>query len=91
MTSSLTLFQVFAVASDPRLGGRDFDKVLIDHFIEAWKTKYRLDIRSRPKAYIRLAQECEKLKKLMSANSQKIPIDIECLMDDKDVSDHMER
>lgn len=83
--------KVFAVASDPRLGGRDFDKVLIDHFIEAWKTKYRLDIRSRPKAYIRLAQECEKLKKLMSANSQKIPIDIECLMDDKDVSDHMER
>lgn len=83
--------KVLAVASDPRLGGRDFDKVLIDHFIEAWKTKYRLEIRSRPKAYIRLAQECEKLKKLMSANSQKIPIDIECLMDDKDVSDHMER
>lgn len=83
--------KVLAVTSDPRLGGRDFDKVIMEHFIEAWKTKYKIDIRSRPKAYIRLAQECDKLKKLMSANSQKIPIDIECLMDDKDVSDHMER
>ena len=86
----LTL-QVLAVASDPRLGGRDFDKVIMEHFIEAWRTKYKIDIRSRPKAYIRLGMECEKLKKLMSANTQKIPIDIECLMDDKDCSGHMDR
>ena len=82
---------MLAVASDPRLGGRDFDKVIMNHFITEWKTKYKLDVLSRPKAYIRLAQESDKLKKLMSANSQKIPINIECLMDDKDVSGHMDR
>ena len=82
---------MLAVASDPRLGGRDFDKLIIDHFISAWKTKYKINVHSKPKAYIRLAQECEKLKKLMSANKQKIPINIECFMDDKDVSGHMSR
>ena len=35
--------------------------------------------------------ECEKLKKLMSANSTPIPLNIECFMDDKDVRGKMKR
>ncbi|KAL4230085.1 Heat shock 70 kDa protein 4L [Mactra antiquata] len=83
--------KVLAVQSEPSLGGRDFDLVLVKHFIEEWKTKYKIDAYTRPKAYIRLTQECEKLKKLMSANTQQIPIDIECFMDDKDVHGRLDR
>ena len=83
--------QVLAVQSDANFGGRDFDMILVKHFIEEWKTKYKIDVYSKPKALIRLTQECEKLKKLMSANTQPIPLDIECFMDDKDVRGKMDR
>lgn len=78
-------------SSDKNLGGRDFDKVLVQHFIEEFKTKYKVDANTNKKALVRLTQECEKLKKLMSANTTAIPINIECFMDDKDVSGRMDR
>lgn len=83
--------KVLSVASDSTFGGRDLDKLLVDHFSQEWKTKYKIDVYSKPKAYIRLTQECERLKKLMSANTQPIPIGIECFIDDKDVSSKMDR
>lgn len=83
--------KVLATAADPNLGGRNFDELLKDHFVEEFKTKYRLDVSTNAKAGIRLLRECEKLKKLMSANSQEIPLNIECLMDDKDVAGRFKR
>lgn len=82
---------MLATTSDPCLGGRDFDRVLSEHFCDEFMTKYKVDARTNPRAYIRLMAECEKLKKLMSANTTKIPLNIECFMDDKDVSGHMNR
>ena len=58
---------------------------------EHFKKTYKVDAKTKPKAYIRLTQECEKLKKLMSANIQPIPLSIECFMDDKDVKGVMKR
>ncbi len=52
---------------------------------------FQVDAHKNPKAYVRLTTECEKLKKLMSANSTAIPLNIECFMDDKDVSGKMKR
>lgn len=43
------------------------------------------------KGRLRLETECEKLKKLMSANTQAIPVNIECFIDDKDVTGRMDR
>lgn len=40
---------------------------------------------------MRLYQECEKLKKLMSANSSDLPLGIECFMNDIDVSSKLNR
>ena len=40
---------------------------------------------------LRLLAECEKLKKLMSANATVIPLNIECFMDDKDVTGKLQR
>lgn len=83
--------KVLATVADPDLGGRNFDEVLRDHFIVEFKKKYKLDVASNLKAGIRLIRECEKLKKLMSANSQDIPMNIECLMEDTDVTGKMKR
>lgn len=83
--------QVLATAFDPFLGGRNFDEVLVDYFCEEFKGKYKLNVRDNPRALLRLHQECEKLKKLMSANSSNLPLNIECFMNDIDVSSRMNR
>jgi molecular chaperone DnaK (HSP70) len=77
--------------SDPSLGGRDLDLALAEHFREEFKTKYKMDVGSNQRAWLRLHAEVEKLKKQMSANSTQLPFNIECLMDDKDVSSTMKR
>lgn len=83
--------KVLATACDPELGGKDFDELLVQHFCEEFAKKYKIDVRSKPRALVRLYQECEKLKKLMSANSSDLPLNIECFMNDIDVSGKMNR
>lgn len=69
----------------PNIGGKHFDEKLADHFIR--EKKLRLNKRAR----CRLIAECEKVKKQMSANSNELPINIECLQDDKDFSARIDR
>uniref|UniRef100_A0A4W6FJA4 Heat shock protein family A (Hsp70) member 4 like n=1 Tax=Lates calcarifer TaxID=8187 RepID=A0A4W6FJA4_LATCA len=83
--------KVLATAFDLYLGGRNFDEALVDYFCEEFKIKYKLNVRDNPRALLRLHQECEKLKKLMSANSSDLPLNIECFMNDIDVSSRMNR
>uniref|UniRef100_A0A669CXN7 Heat shock protein 4a n=1 Tax=Oreochromis niloticus TaxID=8128 RepID=A0A669CXN7_ORENI len=83
--------KILATAFDSDLGGKDFDDILVNHFCEEFGTKYKLDVRSKPRALVRLYQECEKLKKLMSANSSDLPLNIECFMNDIDVSSKLNR
>ncbi|KAK2873149.1 hypothetical protein QQF64_017105 [Cirrhinus molitorella] len=83
--------KVLGSAFDPELGGKDFDEVLVKYFCEEFAKKYKLDVRSKPRALVRLYQECEKLKKLMSANSSDLPLNIECFMNDIDVSSTLNR
>ncbi|KAF7206183.1 heat shock 70 kDa protein 4 [Nothobranchius furzeri] len=83
--------KVLATAFDSDLGGKDFDDILVNHFCEEFAKKYKLDVRSKPRALVRLYQECEKLKKLMSANSSDLPLNIECFMNDIDVSGKLNR
>lgn len=75
---------------DRHFGGRDFDKAILDHFATEFKEKYKIDIRSNPKAMVRVAAAAEKLKKILSANQQ-APLNIESLMNDVDVSSMMKR
>uniref|UniRef100_A0A8C7DIG2 Heat shock 70 kDa protein 4-like n=1 Tax=Oncorhynchus kisutch TaxID=8019 RepID=A0A8C7DIG2_ONCKI len=83
--------KVLATACDPELGGKDFDEMLVRHFCEEFGKKYKLDVKTKPRALVRLYQECEKLKKLMSANSSDLPLNIECFMNDIDVSGKLNR
>ncbi|KAM9283007.1 heat shock protein 105 kDa isoform 2-T2 [Cariama cristata] len=83
--------KVLGTAFDPFLGGRNFDGKLVDYFCTEIKSKYKLDPKTKVRALLRLYQECEKLKKLMSSNSTDIPLNIECFMNDTDVSGKMNR
>lgn len=82
--------EVLSVASDASLGGRDFDALLATVFADQFKEKYKIDAMSKPRAKLRLLKECEKVKRILSANSE-APLNIECLMNDIDVSGHMKR
>jgi heat shock protein 4 len=73
-----------ATACDRQFGGRNFDKALVDHFAKEFKEKFKIDINENPKARVRVQAACEKLKKILSANSNG-PISIESLMNDVDV------
>ncbi|KAH6673769.1 putative heat shock protein Hsp88 [Halenospora varia] len=81
---------VKSTAYDRHFGGRDFDKALVEHFASEFKEKYKIDIKSNPKALVRVAAAAEKLKKILSANQQ-APMNIESLMNDIDVQAMMTR
>jgi len=83
--------KVLATASDALLGGRNFDRVLAEHFSVEFKEKYHIDVTTSKRASLRLLAECEKLKKLLSSNSGRMTMNIESLMDDKDVRGYMTR
>ncbi|KAJ3692050.1 hypothetical protein LUZ60_012400 [Juncus effusus] len=81
---------ILAHSSDSSLGGRDFDEVLFTHFAEKFKSEYKIDVIKNPRACARLRAGCEKLKKTLSANPE-APMNIECLMDEKDVRGFLKR
>jgi len=82
--------RVVATAYDRHFGGRNFDKAIVDHFAKEFKEKFKVDINENPKAKVRVAAACEKLKKILSANAS-APINIESLMNDVDVRGAMKR
>lgn len=76
---------VRSTACDRHFGGRDFNLALVNHFQKEFKAKYKIDITTNPKAMVRVETNCEKIKKILSANQQ-APMNIESLMNDVDVS-----
>ncbi|KAG6855608.1 hypothetical protein H0H87_000283 [Tephrocybe sp. NHM501043] len=81
---------VKSTAYDRNLGGRDIDHALVKHFAEEFKTKYKIDVLSNPKAVFRLTAGCEKLKKVLSANAES-PLNVENIMVDVDAASHLSR
>ncbi|CCD24241.1 adenyl-nucleotide exchange factor SSE2 NDAI_0C05820 [Naumovozyma dairenensis CBS 421] len=82
--------KVLATAYDKHFGGRDFDRAITERLADEFLTKYKIDIRSNPKAYNRILAASEKLKKVLSANTT-APISVESVMDDIDVTSQMTR
>ncbi|KAF8840895.1 HSP70-domain-containing protein [Paxillus ammoniavirescens] len=81
---------VKASAYDRHLGGRDIDYALLQHFAKEFQTKYRIDVLANPKATFRLGVGCERLKKVLSANSE-APLNVESIMNDIDASSKLSR
>ncbi|XP_006643833.1 heat shock 70 kDa protein 15-like isoform X2 [Oryza brachyantha] len=82
--------KVLSHAYDRSLGGRDFDEVLFKYFAAKFKDEYKIDVYQNARACTRLRVACEKLKKVLSANPE-APMNIECLMDEKDVRGFIKR
>lgn len=81
---------VKGTAHDRNFGGRDIDYALVQHFAKEFQTKYKIDVLSNPKAIFRLAAGCERLKKVLSANTE-APLNVENIMMDVDASSSMKR
>ena len=60
-------FEVLATAGDNRLGGDDFDKVIIDYLAEEFKKAEGVDLREDNMALQRLKEAAEKAKKELSS------------------------
>lgn len=82
--------KVLGTGYDKHFGGRDFDRAITEYFADEFKEKFKIDIRTNPKAYSRVLTAAEKLKKVLSANTA-APINIESVMNDVDVSSQLTR
>ncbi|XP_022211410.1 heat shock 70 kDa protein 4 isoform X2 [Drosophila obscura] len=74
-----------------QIGGRDFDLAVAEFFAKEFQERYKINAKTNARANLRLLTEIEKLKKQMSANSTKLPLNIECFLEDIDVSSSMQR
>ncbi|WP_096270632.1 molecular chaperone DnaK [Paucisalibacillus globulus] len=63
-------FEVVATAGDNRLGGDDFDDVIIDHLVAEFKKENGIDLSQDKMAVQRLKDAAEKAKKDLSGVSQ---------------------
>ena len=64
--------KVEAVASDRNLGGRVIDEILAEYLAVQIKDKYKLDVASNQKAWLKLRKEADRVKQYLSANT-KVP------------------
>jgi len=85
LTPREDMVRILAAESEP-VGGRDFDRLLADYFV----SEHKLDL--TPKSYLKLVFSCEKLKRLLSANANDVPINVESLIsEDKDFTARIDR
>ena len=64
------VFEVKSTNGDTRLGGDDFDEVIIDHLAETFKAQEAMDLRKDPMALQRLKDAAEKAKIELSSSTE---------------------
>lgn len=60
------VFEVLATNGNNHLGGDDFDKIVMDHLAETFKSEHGVDLRNDKMALQRLKEAAEKAKKELS-------------------------
>lgn len=78
------IIEVRATAGDAFLGGEDFDNLLVDYFCQEFKRKFKLDLKTNPKALRRLKSACERSKRILSSSAQ-TSVELESLMEGHDL------
>uniref|UniRef100_A0A0K0E6P5 Heat shock 70 kDa protein 4-like n=1 Tax=Strongyloides stercoralis TaxID=6248 RepID=A0A0K0E6P5_STRER len=78
--------EIVGYTYDTDVGGMYFDSCIREHFRKMFMDKYNINAETNPRAWLRLLDECEKIKKQMSSNSIALPLNIECFMNDIDVT-----
>jgi len=61
------VFEVLATNGNNHLGGDDFDKIVMDHLAETFKSEHGVDLRQDKMALQRLKEAAEKAKKELSS------------------------
>ena len=84
------LFEVRATAGDTHLGGEDFDSRLVNHFMEEFKRKHKLDISQNHRAVRRLRTACERAKRTLSTTAS-ATIEVDALFDGIDFNSTLTR
>lgn len=82
--------KVLGMAHDKYFGGRDFDYAIANHFADEVDAKFKVKVRENPKAVSRILSSAEKLKKILSANTQ-APFNVESVLPDVDFTSTMTR
>merc|ERR1719194_245606 len=77
------IFEVKATNGHTHLGGEDFDNVLVDFCIAAFKKQTGIDIKGNARAMRRLRTQCEKAKRILSATKQ-TDIEVDALSEGED-------
>ncbi|CAL4943990.1 unnamed protein product [Urochloa decumbens] len=84
------VFEVLATSGDTHLGGEDFDRRVMDHFIRLIKRRHGKDITNDGRAMGKLRRECERAKRALSSQHQ-VRVEIESLFDGVDFSETLTR
>ncbi|CAL4926932.1 unnamed protein product [Urochloa decumbens] len=84
------VFEVLATSGDTHLGGEDFDRRVMDHFIRLIKKKHGRDITNDGRAMGKLRRECERAKRALSSQHQ-VRVEVESLFDGVDFSETLTR
>lgn len=82
--------KVLGSAYDKNFGGRDFDFAIANHFADELDSKYKVKVRENPKSFSRILASAERIKKILSANSQ-APFSVESVINDIDFSSSLTR
>ena len=64
------VFEVLSTSGDTHLGGDDFDKVIVDHLADSFKSNEGIDLRQDKQALQRLTEAAEKSKIELSSATQ---------------------
>jgi heat shock protein 5 len=84
------VFEVLATSGDTHLGGEDFDRRVMDHFIRLVKRQHGRDIGGDGRALGKLRRECERAKRALSRQHQ-VRVEIEALFVGVDFSETLTR
>ncbi len=83
------VFEVKSTNGDTHLGGADFDRVIINYFVDEFKKENGMDISSDKAAMQRLRDEAEKAKIELST-AQEVDVNLPFLTADADGPKHFE-
>jgi L1 cell adhesion molecule like protein len=74
---------VKATSGDTHLGGEDINNKMVEYFVQEFLKKHKGDIRSNPRALMRLRTACERANRMLSSTAQ-AKFEIDSLHDDID-------
>ncbi len=83
------VFEVKATNGDTHLGGADFDRTIVNHFVDEFKKEHGLDISDDKAAMQRLRDEAEKAKIELST-AQEVNVNLPFLTADAEGPKHFE-